>query len=75
MLDYAYEIEYFDRHLGNILAQLDSIGQLDNTIVIVTSDNGMPFPRCKGQEYYQASHLPMAMMWHDGLKHPRTGSQ
>ena len=70
MLDYAYEIEYFDRHLGNILAQLDSIGQLDNTIVIVTSDNGMPFPRCKGQEYYQASHLPMAMMWHDGLKHP-----
>ena len=70
MLDYAYEIEYFDRHLGNILAQLDSIGQLDNTIVIVTSDNGMPFPRCKGQEYYQASRLPMAMMWHDGLKNP-----
>ncbi|WP_295727764.1 sulfatase [uncultured Muribaculum sp.] len=70
MLDYAYEIEYFDRHLGSILSQLDSIGQLDNTIVLVTSDNGMPFPRCKGQEYYQASRLPMAMMWRDGLANP-----
>ena len=70
MLDYAYEIEYFDNQLNRILSQLDSIGELDNTIVVVTSDNGMPFPRCKGQEYYQASRLPMAIMWHDGIRNP-----
>ncbi len=49
MLDYAVEIEYFDAHLGKILARLDSLGELENTIVIVTSDHGMPFPRVKGQ--------------------------
>lgn len=70
MLDYALEIEYFDMHLGRILSQLDSIGELDNTIVLVTSDHGMPFPRVKGQDYYDSNHIPMAIMWHDGLKNP-----
>lgn len=70
MLDYAVEIEHFDRHLGKILAQLDSIGELDNTIVIVTSDHGMPFPRVKGQDYYFSNHIPMAVMWGKELKNP-----
>lgn len=70
MLDYAVEIEHFDNHLGKILAQLDSIGELDNTIVIVTSDHGMPFPRVKGQDYYFSNHIPMAVMWGNGLKNP-----
>lgn len=70
MLDYALEVEHFDIHLGKILAQLDSIGELQNTIVIVTSDHGMPFPRVKGQDYYYSNHIPMAVMWGDGLKNP-----
>ncbi len=70
MLDYAVEIEHFDNHLGMILARLDSIGELDNTIVIVTSDHGMPFPRVKGQDYYFSNHIPMAVMWGDMLKNP-----
>jgi uncharacterized sulfatase len=45
LLDYAVEIEWFDRHLVKMINYLDSIGELDNTIVIVTSDNGMAFPR------------------------------
>lgn len=70
MLDYALEIEHFDDHLGKILNQLDSIGELDNTIVIVTSDHGMPFPRVKGQDYYFSNHIPLAVMWGDKLKNP-----
>lgn len=70
MLDYALEIEYFDMHLGKILAQLDSIGELDNTIVLVTSDHGMPFPRVKGQDYYDSNHIPMAIMWKEGVRNP-----
>jgi len=70
MLDYAVEIEHFDKHLGRILSQLDSIGELDNTIVIVTSDHGMPFPRVKGQDYYYSNHIPMAVMWGNRLKNP-----
>ena len=70
ILDYAFEIEHFDMHLGRILASLEERGELANTLVIVTSDNGMPFPRAKAQEYELSNHLPLAMMWLDGVPHP-----
>lgn len=63
LLDYAYEIEHFDRHLGRMLAELEARGELDNTLVIVTSDNGMPFPRVKGQAYEFSNHIPLALRW------------
>ncbi|MDX1617579.1 MAG: sulfatase [Balneolaceae bacterium] len=63
LLDYAFEIEYFDRHLGVMLEILERRGELDNTLVLVTSDNGMPFPRAKGQAYEFSNHMPMAVMW------------
>lgn len=62
-LDYSIEVEHFDTHLGRILAKLESIGELDNTIVVVTSDHGMPFPRIKGQIYEKGFHLPLAIRW------------
>ncbi len=70
MLDYAFEIEHFDTHLGHMLAALEERGELANTLVIVTSDNGMPFPRVKAQEYELSNHLPLAVMWLDGVPHP-----
>jgi N-sulfoglucosamine sulfohydrolase len=63
MLDYAVEVEHFDRHVGRVLEYLDSIGELDQTIVLVTSDHGMPFPRVKGQIYEHGFHLPLAVRW------------
>jgi len=62
-LDYATEVEWFDTHLGRILAQLEAAGELDNTLILVTSDHGMPFPRVKGQIYEQGFHLPLAIRW------------
>ncbi len=70
MLDYAFEIEYFDRHLQQMLNRLDEAGELDNTLVVVTADNGMPFPRIKGQEYEFSNHLPLAIMWKKGISSP-----
>ena len=70
MLDYAFEIEHFDNHLDRMLKLLEEKGELDNTIVIVTSDNGMPFPRIKGQTYEYDNHLPLAIMWGNGIKNP-----
>lgn len=69
MLDYAFEIEYFDQHLQQMLDILEKNGELDNTLVIVTADNGMPFPRIKGQEYELSNHLPLAIMWPNGIQH------
>lgn len=63
MLDYAFEIEYFDSHLGKMLKTLEASGELENTLIVVTSDNGMPFPRIKGQAYEYSNHLPLAIMW------------
>jgi N-sulfoglucosamine sulfohydrolase len=68
MLDYAFEIEHFDTHLIRMLDELESRGQLDNTLVVVTADNGMPFPRIKGQEYELSNHLPLAVMWPKGIE-------
>ena len=63
LLDYAYEIEYADKHIGYIMKLLEESGQLENTLVIVTSDQGMPFPRVKGQQYETANHVPFAVFW------------
>jgi N-sulfoglucosamine sulfohydrolase len=68
MLDYAFEVEHFDRHLARMLELLEQRGQLDNTLVIVTSDHGMPFPRAKGQAYEASNHVPLAVMWRQGIK-------
>ena len=70
MLDYAFEIEYFDQHLGRMLDMLERRGELANTLVVVTADNGMPFPRSKGQQYELGVHLPLAIMWGNGVSNP-----
>lgn len=70
LLDYAYEIEYFDQHLLLMIQELEKRGELDNTLIVVTADNGMPFPRIKGQEYEYSNHLPLAVMWKNGIANP-----
>jgi N-sulfoglucosamine sulfohydrolase len=63
ILDYAVEVEWFDSQLGRILARLEESGELDDTLILVTSDHGMPFPRVKGQIYEHGVHLPLAVRW------------
>ncbi len=70
LLDYGFEIEHYDRHLGRMLARLEELELADNTLVIVTSDNGMPFPRAKGTQYEYAHHMPLAVMWPGGVRNP-----
>ncbi len=63
ILDYAVEIEWFDKHLEQMLDYLEEIGELENTIVIVTSDNGMAFPRAKANGYEYGIHVPFAVRY------------
>ena len=70
MLDYAVEVEHYDTHLGRIIAALQASGQLDNTLIVATSDHGMPFPRAKGQAYDESNHIPLAIRWPQGIKSP-----
>ena len=67
LLDYAFEVEHFDRHLGRMLESLARRGLLENTLVVVTSDHGMPFPRGKGSAYEFSNHVPLAIRWPAGI--------
>jgi N-sulfoglucosamine sulfohydrolase len=68
MLDYAVHIEWVDKHLGRMLKTLEDIGELDHTLIVFTSDNGMPFPRCKATCYEWGIHMPLAIRWGDVIK-------
>jgi arylsulfatase A-like enzyme len=70
MLDYALEVEHTDLHLSRMIAELEKSGQLDNTVIIVTSDHGMPFPRVKGYAYHDSNHIPLAIRWPSGITKP-----
>ena len=61
--DYYFEVQRFDREFGQVLKRIEAMGQLDNTLVIVTGDHGMPFPRCKSNLYDSGVRVPMAVMW------------
>ena len=61
ILDYYVEVQRFDREVGELLQLLEASGQLDRTLVVVTSFHGRPFPRCKTNLYDSGSHMPLAM--------------
>lgn len=67
LLDYAVEIEWFDLHLQRMINYLEEIGELENTVIIVTADNGMPFPRAKANCYDYGIHVPFAVMYPKGF--------
>jgi len=71
-LDYALEAEWFDQHLGRMIAALEAAGELENTIIIVTSDHGAPFPRMKGHIYEDGFHIPLAVRFGSKVKAGRT---
>lgn len=72
VLDYAVEVEWFDKHLGRMLDMLEERGELDNTLIIVTSDNGMAFPRAKANCYEYGIHMPLAICWANAVPGGRT---
>ena len=61
--DYMYEVQQFDREVKRAIDILEARDLLENTIVIVTSDNGMPFPRAKANCYDAGTRVPLAVMW------------
>jgi N-sulfoglucosamine sulfohydrolase len=59
--DYYYAVQRFDTAVGAILEALRARGTLERTLVVVTSDNGMPFPRCKANLYDCGLRVPLAI--------------
>ena len=61
--DYYFEVQRFDSDVAKAIASLEKSGELDNTIIVVTGDHGMPFPRCKSNVYDSGARVPLAMRW------------
>lgn len=72
ILDYYFEVERMDRDAGEILKALEDAGRLDDTIIVWTADNGMPFPRAKATVYDGGSRVPLAVRWPAKVKGRRT---
>lgn len=68
LLDYANEIEWFDQHLKRMIDKLKEIGEFQNTLIVVTSDNGMAFPGAKPNVYDAGARVPLAVSWGDHLQ-------
>ncbi len=66
--DYYWEVQRFDREVGEMLDMLEEKGELDNTLVVISGDNGMPFPRCKSNLYDLGTNAPLAVCWGDRTK-------
>lgn len=66
--DYYYEVERFDRELGEFLDTLEEMGLTENTLVMITGDHGMPFPRCKSNLYDSGARVPLAARWPKVIK-------
>lgn len=70
--DYLGECLAFDYALGLILEKLKEIGELDNTIVVVSGDHGIPgFPRAKCNLYNLGTQVPLAVRYPPMVKEGR----
>ncbi|MFT5322431.1 MAG: N-sulfoglucosamine sulfohydrolase [Planctomycetaceae bacterium] len=62
--DYLGEAMAFDAALGVLIEELDRIGELDNTLIAVSGDHGIPgFPNGKCNLYDFGAAVPLAIRW------------
>jgi len=71
LLDYYSAVQLFDREAHGILAQLKNMGELENTIIVMSGDNGMPFPRAKATLYDTGTRVPLVIRWGKQVKAKR----
>jgi N-sulfoglucosamine sulfohydrolase len=49
--EYYAQVQRFDTDVGELLRMLEERGELDNTLVVISSDHGWSFPRGKSNLY------------------------
>jgi len=70
--DYYFEVQRWDNDVNEALKLLEAEGELDNTIIVMSGDHGMPFPRCKGNLYDWGARVPLAIRWAEKVRPGRT---
>ena len=70
--DYYLAAQTFDQQAGEAIAALEKAGELDNTLIVMSGDNGWPLPRCKASCYESGTHQPLAVRWGKRVKGGRS---
>ena len=64
LADYFGEVAAFDAALGLLVKRLGEIGELDNTLIVVSGDHGAPgFPHGKCNLYDFGASVSLAIRW------------
>lgn len=73
LASYYNEISRFDRYVGEVFREIIRQGEAPNTVIIVCSDNGRPFPRAKTRVIDAGIKTPFIFWWPQGIA--RHGSE
>jgi arylsulfatase A-like enzyme len=66
--DYLGEAMAFDTACGALMKMLEEMGELENTLVVISGDHGVPgFPRGKCNVHDLGSGVLLAMRWPKGI--------
>mgnify|MGYP005853588455 CR=1 FL=1 len=63
MAQYYHEVSRYDHYIGQVVAELELQGVLENTLIVVASDNGRPFPRDKTRLYDSGIKTPWVVCY------------
>jgi arylsulfatase A-like enzyme len=75
LADYHDEIARMDAECGDLFELLKREGVWENTVVIFTGDNGMPFPRAKGTCYDAGVCVPLIVRMPRGMQRGQVRSE
>ncbi len=67
LLNYYGGVMKLDADAVQVIAVLEKSGELDNTVIIYTSDNGWQMPRGLANCYDSGSRVPLAIRWGKNL--------
>lgn len=65
MAGYATSVEFVDDCVGHVMDALRESGDLDDTLVIFTTDHGIPFPNMKGSLFDGGTGVSLLMRFPD----------
>ncbi|MCB1203055.1 MAG: sulfatase [Verrucomicrobiae bacterium] len=61
--DYCAEVNRVDHTVGEVLAELETRGLMDKTVIIFAGDNGLALPHGKGSLYDPGANVPFLVRW------------
>jgi len=66
--DHYDNVQLMDAQLGGILRSLADAGELENTIIVWTTDHGDALPRAKRELFDTGIRVPMIVRWPESLQ-------